>query len=190
MRIQPTLEYLIESKIEAENSTTHKHEITNVTGTTSTKLQPLSQAEQNSLQAVNGTIRELSYCEQWPVVNHILLPLLQQSRDENRWLLWITPNKRLSRQWLVDSGLPLDKSVQLNQITPVASPYAMEKALASGSYCIVLGWLPELSEYGVQKLRLAAQKGTTLGLIMRPQASPEQYNPVESRIKFHSIYYH
>ncbi|PHM37524.1 SOS-induced cell division inhibitor SulA [Xenorhabdus innexi] len=190
MSIQPTLEYLIESKIEVENNTTRKHEINNVINTTSTKLQPINQPEQGIIQAAQGTISELSYCEQWPVLNHILLPLLHQSRSENRWLLWITPNKKVSRQWLVDSGLPLHKSVQLNQIAPVASPHAMEKALESGNYCVVLGWLPELSEYGVQKLRLAAQKGTALGLIMRPQYSSEQYESTENGIKLHSIYYH
>ncbi|WP_340618696.1 SOS-induced cell division inhibitor SulA [Xenorhabdus entomophaga] len=107
---------------------------------------------------VKGMVSELIYNEHQPTINHILLPLLRQTGNENRWLLWVTPNKRLSRQWLISSGLPLNKIVQLNQIRPIASISAMEKALASGNYSIVLGWLPELSEYEVNRLQLAAQR--------------------------------
>ncbi len=66
----------------------------------------------------------------------------------------------------------------------------MEKALASGNYSVVLGWLPELSEYEVQKLQLAAHKGTALGLIMRPQNLSGQLKILPSTIKVHSTYYH
>ncbi|MDC9613048.1 cell division inhibitor SulA [Xenorhabdus khoisanae] len=139
---------------------------------------------------VKGMVSELIYNEHQPTINHILLPLLRQTGNENRWLLWVTPNKRLSRQWLISSGLPLNKIVQLNQIRPIASISAMEKALASGNYSIVLGWLPELSEYEVNRLQLAAQRGTALGFIMRPQNLTHQLVSPSNRLHIHSIYYH
>ncbi|PHM48400.1 SOS-induced cell division inhibitor SulA [Xenorhabdus miraniensis] len=139
---------------------------------------------------VKGMVSELVYNEHQPTINHILLPLLRQSGNENRWLLWVTPNKRLSRQWLISSGLPLNKVVQLNQIRPIASISAMEKALASGNYSIVLGWLPELSEYEVNRLQLAAQRGTAIGFIMRPQNLTHQLVSSSNRLHIHSIYYH
>ncbi|QTL38643.1 SOS-induced cell division inhibitor SulA [Xenorhabdus budapestensis] len=186
MNIQLILEYLIENKINRNRA----QKIDNVTNITSPKLQFSIESGQSTLPATNSMVRELLYNEQQPTINQILLPLLHQSGNENRWLLWITPNRKLSRQWLINSGLPLSKIIQLNQILPIASPNAMEKALASGNYSVVLGWLPELSEYEVQKLQLAAHKGTALGLIMRPQNLSGQLKILSSTIKVHSIYYH
>ncbi|MBD2814073.1 cell division inhibitor SulA [Xenorhabdus sp. Flor] len=188
MNIQLILEYLIENKIGRNRA----QKIDNVTNITSPKLLSSIESDQSTLQATNAMVRELLYNEQQSTINQILLPLLHQSGNENRWLLWITPNRKLSRQWLINSGLPLSKIVQLNQILPLASPNAMEKALASGNYSVVLGWLPELSEHEVQKLKLAAHKGTALGLIMRPQNLnlSGQLKILSSTIKVHSIYYH
>ncbi|WP_425275011.1 SOS-induced cell division inhibitor SulA [Xenorhabdus ishibashii] len=139
---------------------------------------------------IKGMVSELVYNEQQTVINHILLPLLRQSGKENRWLLWVNPNKRLSRQWLIETGLPLNKVVQLNQIRPIASISAMEKALASGNYSIVLGWLPELSEYQLNTLQIAAQKGITLGFIMRPLNLSHQFISQSDRLQIYSNYYH
>ncbi|WP_418384915.1 SOS-induced cell division inhibitor SulA [Xenorhabdus hominickii] len=141
-------------------------------------------------QTAKGLVSELIYNEHQSVINHILLPLLRQSGNEKRWLLWVTPNKKLSRNWLINSGLPLNKVVQLNQILPMASIEAMEKALASGNYSVVLGWLPELSEYEANKLQLAAQKGTALGFIMRPQNLTHQFMSQLNRLQIYSVYYH
>ncbi|MDX7987706.1 cell division inhibitor SulA [Xenorhabdus sp. 12] len=137
-----------------------------------------------------GMVSELIYNEFQPGINHVLLPLLRQSGKEDRWLLWVTPNKKLSRQWLISSGLPLNKVIQLNQIRPIASIDAMEKALASGNYSVVLGWLPELSQQEINKLHQAAQKGTSVGFIMRPQNLVRQFMSEPNRLQIYSNYYH
>ncbi|WP_275585142.1 SulA-like leucine-rich domain-containing protein, partial [Stenotrophomonas maltophilia] len=81
----------------------------------------------------------------------------------SRWLLWLTPQQKLSKQWLQQSGLPVDKMVQLSQISPVNTVEAMEKALQTGNYSVVLGWLPELTEEDRLKLRRAAELGNAYG---------------------------
>ncbi|SCZ58531.1 MULTISPECIES: SOS-induced cell division inhibitor SulA [Photorhabdus] len=140
-----------------------------------------------------GIVSELIYSDNQAVINRILLPLLRQSGNEARWLLWVSPHKKLSRQWLINSGLPLGKIVQLNRISSITTVEAMARALASGNYSVVLGWLPKLSERDTVKLRAAAQKGHALGFIMRPQDANKETNCAESRtdlLKIHSIYYH
>ncbi|MBS9431120.1 SOS-induced cell division inhibitor SulA [Photorhabdus hainanensis] len=145
-----------------------------------------------------GIVSELiysdnQYSDNQAIINRILLPLLRQSGNEARWLLWVSPHKKLSRQWLINSGLPLDKIVQLNRISSITTVEAMERALASGNYSVVLGWLPKLSEKDTVKLQAAAQKGNALGFIMRPQDVNKETNCAESRadlLKIHSIYYH
>ncbi|NHB91676.1 SOS-induced cell division inhibitor SulA [Photorhabdus cinerea] len=140
-----------------------------------------------------GIVSELIYSDNQSVINHILLPLLRESGNESRWLLWVSPHKKLSRQWLINSGLPLDKIVQLNRINSITTVDAMERALASGNYSVVLGWLPKLSERDTVKLQSAARKGNALGFIMRPQNVNKGTNYTELQsnlLKIHSIYYH
>ncbi|PHM40221.1 phosphatidate cytidylyltransferase [Xenorhabdus mauleonii] len=158
-------------------------------GITMKKL-PVTEASLCLLHVAKGMVSEFIYNERQSVINHVLLPLLRQSGKEDRWLLWVTPNKRLCRQWLASSGLPLNKVIQLNQIRPIDSINAMEKALASGNYSVVLGWLPELSQHEINKLHQAAQKGTSLGFIMRPQNLVHQFMPESNRLQIYSNYYH
>ncbi|VEA64590.1 Cell division inhibitor SulA [Serratia plymuthica] len=138
----------------------------------------------------NGLISELVYNEHQPAVAQLLLPLLQQLGRQSRWLLWLTPQQKLSRLWLQQSGLPVNKVVQLSQITPLATVEAMEKALLTGNYSVVLGWLPDLTEEDRLKLRRAAELGNAYGFIMRPQ---RDINPTQgqcSTLKIHSSLYH
>jgi cell division inhibitor SulA len=35
----------------------------------------------------------------------LLLPLLQQLGQQSRWQLWLTPQQKLSREWVQSAGL-------------------------------------------------------------------------------------
>ncbi|MBD2782097.1 SOS-induced cell division inhibitor SulA [Xenorhabdus szentirmaii] len=190
MSIRSSWQYLIKEKATTVNTIESEHKTDKIKADKLMRKQPVVGAAQCTSHTTKGMVSELIYNEQQSAISHILLPLLRQSGSEERWLLWVTPDKRLSRQWLVNSGLPLNKVVQLHQIHPMASIEAMEKALASGNYSVVLGWLPELSEYEMNKLQLAAQKGTALGFIMRPQKLAHQFISQLNRLHIHSIYYH
>lgn len=142
--------------------------------------------------AVTGLISELTYSENQPgITQMLLLPLLQQLGTQSRWQLWLTPQQKLSRSWLEQSGLPLDKVMQSHQSGAITTIEAMIKALQTGNYSVVLGWLPgEISLKDRQRLQKAALNGQALGLIMRPDriniASPRPF----SGLKIHSTLYH
>ncbi|SMB30832.1 SOS cell division inhibitor [Serratia proteamaculans] len=147
-------------------------------------------AESTDAGKENGLISELVYNEHQPAVAQLLLPLLQQLGMQSRWLLWLTPQQKLSKLWLQQSGLPVGKVVQLSQINPLDTVEAMEKALLTGNYSVVLGWLPDLTEEDRLKLRRAAELGNAYGFIMRPQ---RDINPIHghcSTLKIHSSLYH
>lgn len=139
---------------------------------------------------VNGLISELVYNEHQPAVVQLLVPLLQQLGRQSRWLLWLIPQQKLSKQWLRQAHLPVDKVVQLSQISPTATVDAMEKALLSGNYSVVLGWLPELTEEDRLKLSQAAELGNAYGFIMRPQRDIDTSHGHCSTLKIHSSLYH
>lgn len=117
----------------------------------------------------NGAVNEWIYNENNPMVEVLLTSLLQRFSDESRWLLWLNPNRKLSRNWLINSALPLNKTIQINSLSPEMSAAAMIKALSSGNCSIVLGWLPILSQSCLQHLEHAAQIGNSIGFVMRPE---------------------
>ncbi|HGM5488765.1 TPA: SOS-induced cell division inhibitor SulA [Serratia fonticola] len=138
----------------------------------------------------NGLISELVYNERQPAVAQLLVPLLQQLGRQSRWLLWLTPQQKLSKTWLQQASLPVDKVVQLNQISPLATVDAMEKALLTGNYSVVLGWLPELTQEDRLRLSRAAELGNAYGFIMRPQRDIVATGRHCSTLKIHSSLYH
>lgn len=144
----------------------------------------------------HGMVSELLYHNPL-IISHILLPLLKQYSYESRWLLWLNPQQKLNRTWLKEADLPLNKIIQLNHINTITTVDLMEKALMSGNYSVVLGWLPEISPEEMKSLEYAASKGKTLGFIMRQQnnhnihlegthSSKRHLNSV----KIHSLHYH
>ncbi|KAA9001395.1 cell division inhibitor SulA [Affinibrenneria salicis] len=149
------------------------------------------EAPQPASATGGGIISEVVYSAGQPMVSQLLLPLLQQLGNQPRWLLWLAPQQKLSRHWLLQSGLPLDKVIQPHHINPVTTVDAMEKALQTGNYSAVLGWLPaELTEEEKIRLRHAARSGNSYGFIMRPQN--ESFSPDRpfSSLKIHPILYH
>lgn len=139
-----------------------------------------------------GWISELTYSEDQPgMTQMLLLPLLQQLGTQSRWQLWLTPPQKLSRRWLQQSGLPLDKMMQISRAEQISTVDAMIKALQTGNYSVVLGWLPDdIDEEDRRRLDEAAATGQALGLIMRPQYRISSSARPESGLKIHSTLYH
>ncbi|ADP12169.1 SOS-induced cell division inhibitor SulA [Erwinia pyrifoliae] len=121
----------------------------------------------------DGLISELVYNEDHPGMTQLLLlPLLQQLGTQSRWQLWLTSQQKLSRDWLLRSGLPLDKVMQSPYCGTITTVEAMIKALQTGNYSVVLGWLAdEISETERKRLQQAAKSGQALGLIMRSECN-------------------
>ncbi|EIC84765.1 SOS cell division inhibitor [Serratia sp. M24T3] len=144
---------------------------------------------QNS-KANSGLLSEFVYSEDQPALVQLLLPLLHHLGEQSRWLLWLTPTQKLSRRWLAQSGLPVSKIVQVSQLQGIASVDAMERALLTGNYSVVLGWLPELSDSDRKRLQIAAEVGGSYGFIMKPQNDPFSVAGQPSAVKIHSSVYH
>ena len=68
---------------------------------------------------------------------------------------------------------------------------AMVKALQTGNYSVVLGWITkDISESERRQLEEAASVGQALGLIMRPQSVASSLDGQKNRLKIHSTLYH
>lgn len=151
-----------------------------------------SPARPLSDNSTQGLISEMVYSEDCPwVTQFILLPLLQQLGQQSRWQLWLTPQQKLSREWLQAAGLPLAKVMQASQLDPLYTVEAMVKALQTGNYSVVIGWLPEeLTDEEHLRLTLAAEAGNAMGFIMRPTSRGSSGSRPRNGLKIHSSLYH
>ncbi len=121
----------------------------------------------------------------------LLLPLLQQLGQQSRWQLWLTPQQKLSREWVQASGLPLTKVMQISQLPPCHTVESMVRALRTGNYSVVIGWLADdLTEEEHAELVDAANEGNAMGFIMRPVSASSHATRQLSGLKIHSNLYH
>ncbi|MFK3709925.1 MULTISPECIES: SOS-induced cell division inhibitor SulA [Leclercia] len=139
-----------------------------------------------------GLISEVLYREDQPMMTQLLLlPLLQQLGQQDRWQLWLTPQQKLSREWVQSAGLPLTKVMQVSQMDPCHTVESMVRALRTGNYSVVIGWFTEeLTETEQHRLAEAAEEGNALGFIMRPVRMNALGNGHLSGLKIHSNLYH
>ena len=142
--------------------------------------------------SATGLISEIVYREDQPMMTQLLLlPLLQQLGQQSRWQLWLTPQQKLSREWVQSAGLPLSKVMQISQLSPSHTIDSMIRALRTGNYSVVICWLAEeLTADEHERLVNAAQVGSAMGFIMRPVRNQGTLGRQLSGLKIHSNLYH
>ncbi|ELY4127429.1 cell division inhibitor SulA [Cronobacter malonaticus] len=142
----------------------------------------LAQAE------TRGLISEVMYNEDQPWMTQlVLLPLLQQLGQQSRWQLWLTPQQRLSREWVESAGLPLTKVMQVSQMNPQVTLDSMIRALETGNYSVVIAWLhDDLTDEEHRRLTAAAGKGNAMGFLMRPVQPSLPGDRPRSTLRIHS----
>ncbi|EMA4136679.1 cell division inhibitor SulA [Cronobacter turicensis] len=146
----------------------------------------LAQAE------TRGLISEVMYNEDQPwMTQMVLLPLLQQLGLQSRWQLWLTPQQRLSREWVESAGLPLTKVMQVSQMNPQVTLDSMIRALETGNYSVVIAWLhDDLTDDEHRRLTKAAEKGNAMGFLMRPVQPSLPGDRPRSGLRIHSRMVH
>ena len=139
-------------------------------------------AHRSGEQTANGLISEIVYREDQPMMTQLLLlPLLQQLGQQSRWQLWLTPQQKLSREWVQSAGL----------LSPCHTVDSMIRALRTGNYSVVICWLTEeLTAEEHERLVNAAQEGCAMGFIMRPVRNQGTLGRQLSGLKIHSNLYH
>ncbi|MGV3346595.1 SOS-induced cell division inhibitor SulA [Enterobacteriaceae bacterium LUAb1] len=142
----------------------------------------------------SGLVSEIIYSVQQPCeVQMLLLPLLQQLNTQSRWHLWLSPPQKLSRCWFQQAGLTADKAMQLPQNAMAGNNMldVMIKALRTGNYSVVLGWIEGKTHSLVcQRILDAAMAGRSLCLIMRPQSHQDRPERLANQRIMQSDVYH
>lgn len=139
-----------------------------------------------------GCISELCYDPRKPhLFNLLVMPMLKQLGQQARWQLWLTPTYKLSRNWLQQLGVPLEKTMQATLNGEIKDYQTMLRALRSRNFSVVLAWIEQdLTTEQLFELEKAAQQGHSIGFIMRTTNQYSMSAGQENRLKIHSTRLH
>jgi len=97
----------------------------------------------------------------------MLMPLLAQLSQDDRWFVWIAPPVLLPKQLLADAGIDLNKVILLNPDNKHSTFALAKQALSTGTSHSVISWPGYLSEEELNELESAAKQGQSHGIVIR-----------------------
>jgi len=127
---------------------------------------PLSSAPAGSAMVQpRGSMTEVIVSEGSALQPFQLLPALALCNDHQRWLMWLSPNQAMNKQWLVKAGL--GDSPVLHMSTHASNQFDLcVKALRSGKSHLIVEWNGALSTSIRLALRqMAENNGSHLFLV-------------------------
>lgn len=106
---------------------------------------------------------------QWGIGElQLLLPAMARLSRQGRWVIWIAPPYMPYASALTQGGVDLNRTC----IVPLENPsedvqWSMEKALRTDACCMALAWPRKLANHSIRRLQLAAETGSSLGIVFR-----------------------
>ncbi|MDK2779324.1 MAG: hypothetical protein KYX62_16845 [Pseudomonadota bacterium] len=128
---------------------------------TTTSTRPFAPA------AASGSLTEVIVSDEGAIQPLQLLPLLAHCSAQERWLMWLSPNRPMNKHWLASMGLAHSPVIHLDlcQDTQLA---LCCKVLAAANSHMIIEWQGPLSRGQRQQIRQQArQSGSHVVLIQR-----------------------
>lgn len=137
------------------------------------------ESETRVSQEENGTAPEANVTEiilpEEQVENfQLLLPMLTQLNQEERWLAWIDPPAGLVGKWQQHHGIVQHQLLILRSSAQHSAEDLAEKALSAGTCHAVVLWTSGLSRHSYGRLEKASVNGHSHGVILRQRRSRSQ----------------
>ncbi|WP_430462059.1 cell division inhibitor SulA [Thalassolituus sp. LLYu03] len=114
-----------------------------------------------------GSLTEVIVSDEGAIQPMHLLPMLAQCSAQQRWLMWLSPNRPMNKHWLESMGLAKSPVIHLDLCNDTQFVLCSRVLTAANSHMIV-EWQGPLSADERQHLRqLARQSGSHVVLIQR-----------------------
>lgn len=97
----------------------------------------------------------------------LLLPMLTQLNQEERWLAWIDPPAGLVGKWQQHHGIVQHQLLILRSSAQHSAEDLADKALSAGTCHAVVLWTSGLGRPGYSRLETASVRGHSHGVILR-----------------------
>jgi len=116
----------------------------------------------------------------------LFLPALvacqREAAGEAPWLVWIAPPHEPYAPALAQQGLDLRRFLVVRPPSAIEALWAAEQALGSGACAAVFLWLKGTDERWLRRLKLAAEEGGALGVLVRPERHRFESSPACLRL--------
>lgn len=114
----------------------------------------------------------------------LLLPLMRSVVEQGKWILWISPPYLLYAPALLQAGINTEQVLVVKLDTSCKDAlWSMEKALQTENCGLVLAWQNWLPGKVLRRLQLAADTGSTLGVLFKHHDSEHSPSPIRLQIK-------
>lgn len=152
------------------NTTSHnlEHQVASNITANNTSM-PWSFAEAPSASPMAGKITEIILQDEDEYNFQLLMPLLAQLSQDNRWFAWIAPPKKMPKKWLLEAGIDIKKIMVLQPSEGNSALDLAEKALSTGTCHAVISWPGVLKNDELTQLQKAAKKGLSHAILVRPR---------------------
>jgi hypothetical protein len=98
------------------------------------------------------------------------------------WIVWIAPPYEPYAPALAEQGIELNRLLVVRPPSAMEALWAAEQALGSGVCAAVLLWLKGTDERWLRRLKLAAEAGSSLGVLFRPERHRYESSPATLRL--------
>ena len=114
----------------------------------------------------------------------LLTPALAYlSREQTRWLLWVSPPYIPYPPALLKAGIDLTSILIVKPKTVSDTLWVLEQALSSKSCSAVLAWPRSINSKQIRRLQVASKKGNSWSILFRPASAANHASPAELRVQ-------
>jgi cell division inhibitor SulA/protein ImuA len=113
----------------------------------------------------------------------LMLPALSRLAQAGRYIAWIAPPYLPYAPALAQRGLTLERMLIVQSSGVQESLWAAEQALRCPAFGAVLGWPAGITDRNVRRLQLAAEAGSSLGILYRPIDAAREHSPAALRLR-------
>ncbi len=117
--------------------------------------------------AAKGNVTEIILSPEQAENMQMLLPMMTQLNQDNRWLAWIDPPQSLLTRWQQQNGIIASQIMILRSTETKSALELTKQALSAGTCHAVIAWTNKLNREDFSQLETASAKGTSHGVIMR-----------------------
>lgn len=134
------------------------------------RLTPVSAAIPRQREAAapeGGNVTEIILPQSQVENFQLLLPMLTQLNQEERWLAWVDPPAALVQKWQQHHGIVPGQLLVLRSSEQHDALDMAERALAAGTCHAVVLWSGKLGNTEHRRLEKASTKGNSHGVVLR-----------------------
>lgn len=114
-----------------------------------------------------GNVTEIIVSPEQAENIQMLLPMMTQLNQDNRWLAWIDPPQSLLNRWQQQSGIIANQIMILRSTDTKSTLELTQQALSAGTCHAVIAWTNKLTKNDFGQLEAASAKGSSHGVVMR-----------------------